>query len=43
VFQGTFSSFEELRRKSLIDDRAIAAKGFDDFPRRIRAGLPGMN
>jgi len=36
-------SFKELRRKSLINDRAITAKGSDDFSHRIRSGLPGMN
>jgi hypothetical protein len=36
--------FEELRRRSLINDRAHAGAGGDDpdFSRRIRQGLPGI-
>ena len=34
--------FEILRRKSLINERARAADGFDDFSHRIRRGLPGI-
>jgi hypothetical protein len=34
--------FAELRRASLINERARAADGAPDFSRRIRAGLPGM-
>jgi hypothetical protein len=34
--------FEILRRKSLINGRARAADGFDDFSHRIRQGLPGI-
>lgn len=33
--------FAELRAKSRINDRARAATNTPDFPRRIRAGLPG--
>ena len=33
---------EELRRRSLINDRAEAAIGAPDFSERIREGLPGM-
>src|SRR5215475_6499788 len=32
--------FDELRRRSLINEAANAAKGAPDFPRRIRASLP---
>ena len=32
--------FEELRRRSLINDAALAAKGAPDFSQRIRASLP---
>jgi phosphate/sulfate permease len=35
--------FEQLRRQSLINDRARAADGAPDFSRRIRTGLPGMS
>ena len=34
--------FDALRRQSLINGRARAADGADDFSRRIREGLPGM-
>ena len=36
--------FEELRRRSLINERARAGGGGDDpdFSRRIRQGLPGF-
>ena len=34
--------FDILRRKSLINERARAADGFDDFSHRIRRGLPGI-
>jgi hypothetical protein len=34
--------FAELRRASLINERARAAAGAPDFSRRIRDGLPGM-
>ena len=34
--------FDELRRRSRIDDRAQAADQDPDFSRRIREGLPGM-
>jgi hypothetical protein len=34
--------FAELRRASLINERARAPDGAADFSRRIRAGLPGM-
>jgi hypothetical protein len=33
----------ELKRRSLINDRAKAADKDPDFSRRIRAGLPGMD
>jgi hypothetical protein len=33
--------FPELRRQSLINDRAQAAQGAPDFSKRIREGLPG--
>jgi Domain of unknown function (DUF4105) len=33
--------FAELRRRSLINERARAADGADDFSRRIREHLPG--
>jgi len=32
--------FDELRRRSRINDRALEAAGRDDFPARIRDGLP---
>lgn len=32
--------YAELRRRSLINDRAVAADGADDFSQRIRDGLP---
>lgn len=35
--------FDELRRLSLIDARAIAADADPDFSQRIRAGLPGFS
>ena len=31
--------FDELRRRSLIKDATMAAKGAEDFSARIRAGL----
>jgi hypothetical protein len=34
--------FEELKRRSLINQRAKAADGGADFSARIREGLPGM-
>jgi len=34
--------FAELKRRSLIDDRAVAANDSPDFSSRIRQGLPGM-
>ncbi|HYV57953.1 MAG TPA: DUF4105 domain-containing protein [Candidatus Nitrosopolaris sp.] len=34
--------FDELRRRSRIDDRAEAADQDPDFSQRIREGLPGM-
>ena len=34
--------FEELRRRSLVNQRAVAADDAPDFSRRIREGLPGM-
>ncbi len=34
--------FEELKARSLINDRAKAANGAPDFSARIRAGLPGF-
>jgi hypothetical protein len=34
--------FEELRRRSRVNDAARAADGAHDFPRRIREGLPGV-
>jgi len=34
--------FEDLRRQSLINERARAADGAPDFSRRIRTNLPGM-
>jgi uncharacterized protein DUF4105 len=34
--------FEELRRRSLVNERAVAADDAPDFSRRIREGLPGM-
>jgi len=34
--------FDELRRRSRIDDRAQAADQDPEFSRRIREGLPGM-
>ncbi len=33
--------FDELRRQSLINERASAAAGATDFSRQIREGLPG--
>ncbi len=35
-------AFSELRRQSLINERARAAAGAADFSRRIRKGLSGM-
>jgi hypothetical protein len=35
--------FEELQRRSLINQAAVAAENSADFSQRIRAGLPGMN
>ena len=35
-------AFSELRRRSLVNERARAAEGAEDFSRRIREGLPGM-
>jgi len=35
--------FEELRRKSLINQRALAADGADNFSHLIRQGLIGMS
>jgi len=35
--------FDELRRRSRVNDRAQAASLDGDFSRRIREGLPGMN
>jgi membrane protein implicated in regulation of membrane protease activity len=35
--------FEELRKTSLINDRAKAANHDPDFSQKIRAGLPGMD
>ena len=32
--------FDELRRRSLINEAANAAEGAPDFPQRIRASLP---
>ena len=32
--------FEEIRRRSWINDAAIAAGNTEDFPRKIRASLP---
>ena len=34
--------FEELRRRSRVNERAVAADHDADFSRRIRVGLPGM-
>jgi hypothetical protein len=34
--------FEELRRRSRVNERAQAADRAADFSRRIRDGLPGM-
>jgi uncharacterized protein DUF4105 len=34
--------FDELRRRSRVNDRARAADDAPDFSRRIREGLPGM-
>jgi len=34
--------FEELRRRSRVNERAVAADHDADFSRRIREGLPGM-
>ena len=36
----TMLPFDELRRRSLINDAAQAADGAADFPQRIRASLP---
>jgi hypothetical protein len=35
--------FPELKRRSMIDDKAKAADQDPDFSRRIREGLPGMH
>lgn len=35
--------FDELRRRSLINEAARAADGASDFSQRIRASLPGMS
>jgi hypothetical protein len=35
--------FDELRRRSRINDAATAAGDVPDFSRRIRETLPGMN
>jgi hypothetical protein len=32
--------FDELRRRSLINEAALAADGSPDFSQRIRASLP---
>jgi hypothetical protein len=34
--------YEELRRRSLINEAAQAADGAPDFSRRIRVSLPTM-
>jgi len=34
--------FDELRRRSRVNERAVAADDSPDFSRRIRDGLPGM-
>ncbi len=34
--------FETLRKRSVINERARAADGSDDFSQRIRRGLPGI-
>jgi len=34
--------FEELRRRSRVNERAVAADHDADFSRQIRVGLPGM-
>jgi hypothetical protein len=34
--------FDELRRRSHINEAALAAPNTEDFPRRIRANLPTM-
>jgi hypothetical protein len=34
--------FDELRRRSLVNERAVAADDAPDFSRRIREGLPGI-
>jgi Domain of unknown function (DUF4105) len=39
----TSMPFEELRRRSHVNERAQAADEDADFSRRIREGLPGMN
>jgi hypothetical protein len=35
--------FEELKRRSRINDRARAAGDAPDFPAKIREGMPGMD
>jgi hypothetical protein len=35
--------FEELRRRSRVNERAVAADHDADFSRQIRVGLPGMS
>ena len=35
--------FEELKRLSRINDRAVAAGNSPDFSTKIREGLPGMD
>jgi hypothetical protein len=35
--------FEELRRRSRINDAALAADDAPDFSRRIRESLPGQH
>ena len=35
--------FDELRRRSLINEAARAADGASDFPQRIRASLPTIS
>jgi len=39
----TSMPFEELRRRSRVNERAQAAATSADFSRRIREGLPGMH
>jgi hypothetical protein len=36
-------SFDELKKNSLINDRAKAAQSDSDFSKQIRVGLPGMD